>query len=93
MTDRSTDTAPVVTPSGGEGHLPQTVLITDELTTDRRSLTLRADLADLTQVRRLADEVRAATGRLDVLVTEPGAHRRGRRPTVTRHLRRAPAPR
>ncbi|GLY77505.1 SDR family NAD(P)-dependent oxidoreductase [Actinoallomurus iriomotensis] len=38
----------------------------------RRPLTLRADLAELDQVRRLAGEVREATGRLDVLVGNAG---------------------
>lgn len=38
----------------------------------RRPRTLRADLAELDQVRRLADEVREATGRLDVLVSNAG---------------------
>jgi NAD(P)-dependent dehydrogenase (short-subunit alcohol dehydrogenase family) len=37
-----------------------------------RALTLRADLADLSQVRRLAEDVRDATDRLDVLVSNAG---------------------
>jgi NAD(P)-dependent dehydrogenase (short-subunit alcohol dehydrogenase family) len=37
-----------------------------------RALTLRADLADLSQVRRLAQDVREATDRLDVLVGNAG---------------------
>jgi NAD(P)-dependent dehydrogenase (short-subunit alcohol dehydrogenase family) len=38
----------------------------------RRPVTLRADLAELAQVRRLAEEVRGATDRLDVLVSNAG---------------------
>ncbi|MBO1418166.1 SDR family NAD(P)-dependent oxidoreductase [Streptomyces sp. FH025] len=38
----------------------------------RRPATLRADLADLAQVRALAAEVRATTDRLDVLVNNAG---------------------
>jgi len=37
-----------------------------------RTQTLRADLADLAQVRRLAAEARQATDRLDVLVSNAG---------------------
>ena len=37
-----------------------------------RPLTVRADLADLSQVRRLAEDVRGATDRLDVLVSNAG---------------------
>jgi len=37
-----------------------------------RPRTVRADLAELAQVRRLADEVRAGTDRLDVLVNNAG---------------------
>jgi NAD(P)-dependent dehydrogenase (short-subunit alcohol dehydrogenase family) len=36
------------------------------------ALTVRADLAELSQVRRMAEEVRAATDRLDVLVSNAG---------------------
>jgi NAD(P)-dependent dehydrogenase (short-subunit alcohol dehydrogenase family) len=37
-----------------------------------RPLTVRADLAELDQVRRLAEDVRGATDRLDVLVSNAG---------------------
>lgn len=49
--------------------------LADELDTTHpapRPLTVRADLADLTQVRRLATDVREATDRLDVLVSNAG---------------------
>jgi NAD(P)-dependent dehydrogenase (short-subunit alcohol dehydrogenase family) len=46
--------------------------IADGMHGARRPITLRADLAELDQVRRLAEEVRGATDRLDVLVSNAG---------------------
>jgi NAD(P)-dependent dehydrogenase (short-subunit alcohol dehydrogenase family) len=47
--------------------------VADEIGDTRdRPLTVRADLADLSQVRRLAEDVRGATDRLDVLVSNAG---------------------
>jgi len=42
------------------------------LTGGSQPRTLRADLAELAQVRRMGDEVRELTGRLDVLVSNAG---------------------
>jgi NAD(P)-dependent dehydrogenase (short-subunit alcohol dehydrogenase family) len=46
--------------------------VADDIEGDARPLTFVADLAELAQVRRLADDVRGATGRLDVLVSNAG---------------------
>jgi NAD(P)-dependent dehydrogenase (short-subunit alcohol dehydrogenase family) len=47
--------------------------VADEIgAADGRAITVRADLADLAQVRRLAEDVRGATDRLDVLVSNAG---------------------
>jgi NAD(P)-dependent dehydrogenase (short-subunit alcohol dehydrogenase family) len=46
--------------------------VADGMRGARRPITLRADLAELDQVRRLAEEVRGATDRLDVLVSNAG---------------------
>jgi NAD(P)-dependent dehydrogenase (short-subunit alcohol dehydrogenase family) len=47
--------------------------VADEIgATHDRPLTVRADLADLSQVRGLAEDVRGATDRLDVLVSNAG---------------------
>jgi NAD(P)-dependent dehydrogenase (short-subunit alcohol dehydrogenase family) len=46
--------------------------VADGVSGARRPITVRADLAELDQVRRLAEEVRGATDRLDVLVSNAG---------------------
>jgi NAD(P)-dependent dehydrogenase (short-subunit alcohol dehydrogenase family) len=46
--------------------------VADGVSGARRPITVRADLAELDQVRRLAKEVRGATDRLDVLVSNAG---------------------
>ncbi|CAM5318088.1 SDR family NAD(P)-dependent oxidoreductase [Streptomyces viridifaciens] len=55
-----------------QGRLDRTAQEIAEAQGTERPVTLRADLADLAQVRALAAEVRAATARLDVLVNNAG---------------------
>ncbi|WP_033349175.1 SDR family NAD(P)-dependent oxidoreductase [Kitasatospora aureofaciens] len=55
-----------------QGRLDRTAQEIAEAQGTERPVTLRADLADLAQVRALAAEVRATTARLDVLVNNAG---------------------
>jgi len=54
------------------GRLDQVATEVAALTGGGRPQTVRADLAELAQVRRMCDEVREQTGRLDVLVSNAG---------------------
>jgi len=68
----TTDGATVVLHGRDQEKLDRTAAELRDIRGAGRTQTLRADLADLAQVRRLAAEARQATDRLDVLVSNAG---------------------
>ena len=68
----TTDGATVLLHGRDQEKLNRTAAELRDIRGAGRTQTLRADLADLAQVRRLAAEAREATNRLDVLVSNAG---------------------
>src|SRR5690349_23997544 len=68
----TTDGATVLLHGRDQEKLDRTAAELRDIRRAGRTQTLRADLADLAQVRRLAADVRQATDRLDVLVSNAG---------------------
>ena len=68
----TTDGATVLLHGRDQEKLDRTAAELRDIRGAGRTQTLRADLADLAQVRRLAAEARQATDRLDVLVSNAG---------------------